>query len=341
MVLVIVTDPHPIAALNKFFSRLGFILLPASVLMLKYYPVLSHGYDQWGRQTNVGVATDKNMLGVGTFVLTLGALWQVLRLLIIKDRPNRGRHLIAQSALLCFGISLLITAHSATAGACFTLGAIFLLTTSLPSLRRRPARVQAVVMAILLLGGIAAAFGGEGAAAEALGRNPDLTGRTEIWHFLLPLVPNPVLGAGFESFWAGPRLAKIWLMDEGGFKGLNEAHDGYLEVYLNLGLIGVALLAAILVRGYRSAIAAFHSDPMFGNLILAYILTAVIYSITEAGFRMLDPIWFLLLLSAVAGEKIIAITKARENDCNYERDRARRPTQASLDRLTIASATRR
>ena len=309
MVLVIATDPHPITALKKLFSRVGFVLLPVSVLMLKYYPLLSHGYDQWGRQMNVGAATDKNMLGVGTFVLAMGALWQVIRLLVIKDQPNRGRHLLAQGILLGFGISLLFTAHSATAGACFVLGAIFMLAMSLPLFRRRPARVHALVMAILLLGGIAAALGGEGAAVEALGRNPDLTGRTEVWHLLLPMVPNPLLGAGFENFWFGPRVAHIWFAQGGIFYGINEAHDGYLEVYLNLGLIGVGLIVAILVRGYRSAIQSFRSDPMFGNLMLAYILTAVIYSITEAGFRMLDPIWFLLLLSVLVSEKARATAK--------------------------------
>jgi hypothetical protein len=35
-------------------------------------------------------------------------------------------------------------------------------------------------------------------------------------------------------------------------------------------------------------------------LLLAYVLTAAIYSITEAGFRMLDTIWIFLLLAVVA-----------------------------------------
>lgn len=297
MVMVIATDPQPIAALKRFFSRVGFVLLPASVLMLKYFFNLSHFYDQWGFQTNTGVTTNKNMLGVGTFVLTLGAAWQVLRLLKIKDQANRGRHLLAQGTLLCFGISLLFTAHSATSGACFALGVILMLATSLSMFRRRPAMVHALIVAMLLLGGFAVVLGDEGAVATTMGRRADLTGRTGIWELLIPMAPNPVLGAGFENFWFGPRVAEIWAI-EGMF--LNEAHDGYLEVYLNLGLIGVGLIAAVLLQGYGNAMDAFRRDPLFGNLILAYVLTAAIYSITEAGFRMLDPIWFFLLLSVVA-----------------------------------------
>ena len=36
MVLVLVTDIHPIAALGRLFSRLGFILFPASILLIRY-----------------------------------------------------------------------------------------------------------------------------------------------------------------------------------------------------------------------------------------------------------------------------------------------------------------
>lgn len=305
MVIVIATDPQPIAAFKRFFSRVGFVLLPASVLMLKYYPALSHGYDQWGLQMNTGVATDKNMLGVGTFVLTLGALWQVLRLLADKNQANRGRHLLAQGTLLSFGISLLFTAHSATSGACFTLAAIFMVAITLPAFRRRPGTVHALVLGLLLLGGLTMALGGEGAAAKAMGRKADLTGRTEVWRMLIPMVPNPVVGAGFESFWFGPRLEMLRHADaEGAYKHFNEAHDGYIEVYLNLGLIGVGLIVFILLQGYANALRAFRRNPMFGNLTMAYVLAAAIYSITEAGFRMLDPIWFFLLLSAVAAPAI-------------------------------------
>lgn len=300
MVIIVVTDPQPTAALKRFFSRVGFVLLPASILMLKYYPNISHVYDQWGLQMNTGVAMDKNMLGVGTFVLTLGAAWQVLRLLANSNQPNRGKCLLAQGTLLCFGISLLFIAHSATSGSCFALGAIFMLATSLDRFRRRPAMVHTLLMGILLLGSLTAALGGEGAVAKSMGRKEDLTGRTEIWALLIHMVPNPVVGAGFESFWFGPRLAKLWVIDGGAFYGINEAHDGYLEVYLNLGMIGVGLLAVILFRGYRNSIDAFRRDPMFGNLTLAYVLTAAVYSITEAGFRMGNPIWFFLLLSVVA-----------------------------------------
>ena len=75
------------------------------------------------------------------------------------------------------------------------------------------------------------------------------------------------------------------------------AHNGYIEVYLDLGWIGVCLIALILISGYRRAIKAFQRDRELGSLFLAYVATATIYSITEAGFRVLTASWIFLLVS--------------------------------------------
>ena len=88
--------------------------------------------------------------------------------------------------------------------------------------------------------------------------------------------------------------------------GLNEAHNGYIDVYLNLGWIGVCLLALVLISGYRRAVKVFRRDPELGGLFLAYIAAAVVYSITEVGFRMLNPCWIFLLLAIVSASGVTA-----------------------------------
>ncbi|MGA8985868.1 MAG: O-antigen ligase family protein, partial [Candidatus Acidiferrales bacterium] len=238
MVLIIITDGEPKRALERVLSRVGFILLPTSVLLIKYFPSLGRGFSPWdGTPWNTGVTTNKNSLGVIVLVLTLGIVWRVLTLLRSKGQPNRGRHLLAQVTILCFGVALLVLANSATSRACFALGALLMLATSLPALRRRPRAVHALILIMVLTAGLTMLFGGGASIAHALGRKADLTGRTEIWDALIPMVPNPVFGAGFESFWLGSRLLQV----RAAFLGnpLNEAHNGYLEVYLNLGWIGV------------------------------------------------------------------------------------------------------
>ncbi len=313
MVFIIVTESHPVDALQRLFTRIGFILLPASVLLSRYYPGMGRKYDTWsGELSNTGVTTNKNMLGVLTFVLSLGATWLVLRLLWDKDKPNRFRHMVAQGTLLAFGIWVVFMAHSATSGACCALGVGFMVAISSGVFRRRPRAVHALVVAILIVGSLTFFLGGVSGIAHALGRKSDLTGRTEIWQILIPMAPNPILGAGYESFWLGPRLETIWNLYSGSVH-LNEAHNGYLEIYLNLGWAGVGLLVFLLIFGYRRAASKYRSDPSFGGLMLAYVLTASIYSITEAGFRAMDLIWVFLLLAILASSCASEVQTKNEN----------------------------
>jgi O-antigen ligase len=156
-------------------------------------------------------------------------------------------------------------------------------------------------------------LGGEGSVVHALGRKTNLTGRTEIWRAVIPLCPNPLIGAGFESFWIGPSMTKLWrsLSNWYGVQGLNTPHNGYIEVYLNLGWVGVCLMALIFIKGYRSACAAFRLDPEIGSLSLAFLAAAAIYSITEAGFRILTPTWIFLLLAIIVANRMASRTRAR------------------------------
>src|SRR5205823_3503127 len=64
MVLVILSDPNPVAAIRRFFARSGFLLIPLSVLLIKYYPALGRVYNRWSWEAySTGVSTDKNSLG--------------------------------------------------------------------------------------------------------------------------------------------------------------------------------------------------------------------------------------------------------------------------------------
>lgn len=301
MVMIVVTDRKPLVALQRLIARLGFLLLPASVLFIKYYPLLGRGYTPDGAPMNTGVSTNKNMLGIIILVISLYTLWHVRAIWRTKDLPNRRRHLIAQGTLLAFCITLFYMAHSATAQACFALGACLILAANLRIFRQRAAGIHALILVMILLGGIAFILGGADAVAHALGRSSNLSGRKEIWAALIPAAPNALVGAGFEDFWMSPNVQAFqskmvgwWHPEE-----LNEAHNGYLEVYLNLGWIGVLLVANILIIGYKRAAKVYRRDRQLGGLFLAYVMVSAIYSFTEAGFRMMDPMWVFLLLAVV------------------------------------------
>jgi exopolysaccharide production protein ExoQ len=308
MCLVIVTDPQPVVALKRVISRVGFVLLPVSVLLIKYYGDLGRGYTPDGMPMNTGVTTFKNELGVTVLVISLFTVWHAMNLLRGKNLPNRGRHLLAQGVLLAFGVALFVMADSQTSIASFILGCGLIFATQLRGIRSRPGMVHALCLSVLLAGGLALFFGGGAGVARAMGRDSSFSGRTDIWAALIKAAPNAVVGAGFESFWISPNVLKFqhtlaaqdwWHPEE-----LNESHNGYLEVYLNLGLVGVGLILGILISSYRRAVAAFRRNPSLGGLMLAYIVPPIFYNLTEAGFRMVSLMWIFLLLATVSASGI-------------------------------------
>jgi len=312
MVLVITTDAQPMAAIRRLGSRLAMLLFPTSVLFIKYYDSIGRGYTDSGSLMNTGVTTNKNSLGLIVLVISLVVLWNVHSLLVQRDAANRSRRLWAQGTLLALGLLLFYMADCSTGKACFVLGGFLIIALNLRQIRRHPARVHVLCALILVAAAFMFLLDGQTGVANALGRQSNISGRTEIWDAVIPTVPNPLVGAGFESFWVSPSVLTFQrtLLDWGWFpplvKVLNEAHNGYIEVYLNLGWIGVSLIALILLGGYWRAYKAFRRDQRIGSLFLAYIAVGAVYSITEAGFRFMCPSWIFLLLAVFGASGITA-----------------------------------
>ena len=295
MVLIVLTDPDPPIATKRFFSRASFLLLPISMLFIKYYPDLGRAYDHWTwTPMYTGVTTFKNLLGMTCLVCGLGSLWSFMGAYLDKQLPHRLRHMIAHGTMVLMAIWLIHTANSMTSLACLLMAGTLLF---IPLQKRY--RTRSIVAQCLIWGTISLSvfnlFIGSGWMLQSLGRDATLTGRTDIWKAVLSMHTNPLLGTGYESFWMGSRLQQVDRMTE---NGIQEAHNGYLEVYLNLGFVGIALLAGIIISGYRNALAVFKRDPQAGRLRLAFFAAGVIYSFTEAGFRMLTPIWVGFLFAA-------------------------------------------
>jgi len=297
MVLVVLTDPEPVAAIKRLFSRIGFVLIPLSVLFIKYIPDLGRVYTVGGASESTGVATQKNSLGIMCLVFGLGSLWHFLTVYRNHEVARRTRLLIAHGAILAMVLWLLRTCDSMTSFSCFLMGGAVMILASQFSLARRTAVVHLLVVAMIGFSLFALFLDSGGSLLANMGRNPTLTGRTEIWKAVLSLAGNPLIGTGYESFWIGERLQKLWTVDGGAFLGINEAHNGYLELYLNLGWIGLALLVGLIVTGYRTVIATFREEPGAGSLGVALFVASLAYNFTEAGFRMMSPLWILFLLA--------------------------------------------
>jgi O-antigen ligase len=105
---------------------------------------------------------------------------------------------------------------------------------------------------------------------------------------------NWLLGTGYETFWLGPRLQTVWAK----FAVVNEAHNGYLEIYLNLGLMGLFLLGGFLLASYRTICRRLMPHSGFGSLTLTLWTVLLFYNVTEAAFKG-QLMWLIFLLGAI------------------------------------------
>lgn len=316
VVMVILTDLDWAKAFKWLYVRLACLLVPLSILFFRYYPNFGRAYDSHdGRVTMTGVSDDKNALGMICMLFALAVGWAMLEALRTKGHYEK-KLLVGYGLVLAMAVYLNSAAGSATATACLILGAGVLLVTRMSGISRRPVLIHLIVGSIL---GFSAfnLFGG-GSLLSVFGRNSTLTGRTDLWALCLTLVRNPIVGEGYESFWLGSRLQRIWEY----IQGVNQAHNGYLEIYLNLGWIGVALLVTVLISGYRNVIRAIRDQESAASLRLAYFVTVCVYNATEAGFKMMHPMWIVLLFASAARP---ALRSAREQLAGYREALGRSP----------------
>jgi exopolysaccharide production protein ExoQ len=298
MILVVLTDPNPVAAIKRFLCRVGFVLIPVSILFIKYYPDLGRSYNPWTWiPMYCGVTTFKNQLGMITLVCAMGSLWCFVRAWRNRKARLRLQHLLVHGTILGMAIWIFNIADSMTSFSCFVLAGSVLVVANQSWIVRRMALLHLMVAAVITISLIALFFDSSGTLVQTLGRDASLTGRTAIWSVVLELAKaRPLLGTGFESFWMGDRLLKVWDVE----KGIQEAHDGYIEVYINLGWVGLIFLTSLIVTGYRNVITVFRQNQTIGSIKLAYFVTGVIYSCTEAGFRVMSPVWIAFILGIVA-----------------------------------------
>ena len=315
-IVVALTDSSGLGGARVLLRWVCFLLMPLSVLLIKYFE-MGRTYDHWtGQVYFIGATTSKNMLGVLCLVGGLFFIWDTLTRLKDRTDPGRRRAVLVNLVFIGMTLWLLSMAGSATSSVCLAIGASTLFAAQTKIVRRRPALLTvAIPFAMTFYVVLEFAFGINimDAVAVAAGRDPDLTGRTNIWEVVLAMGTNPLLGAGYESFWLGPRLEWIW--ERAG--GVNEAHNGFLEVYLTLGFIGLALYVLFLFGSYWK-IARLMKSSSFASLSLSLWTVLIFYNVTESALRG-HLLWIAFLLGAIAVPLSGAVV-ASENAANPAED---------------------
>ena len=86
--------------------------------------------------------------------------------------------------------------------------------------------------------------------APLLGRDPTLTGRTAIWAQVVRFVAQrPLFGYGYDAFWQGMQGPSFQVAAAVHFI-VAHAHNGFLEIALELGAAGLLLFALSWLRGW-------------------------------------------------------------------------------------------
>jgi O-antigen ligase len=296
-VLVVLSDPCPLEAVRTVLRRLYYLLIPLSVVLVKYYPNLGKTFSDWGSQEYTGVSTSKNMLGVLCLVSGMFFFWDtVTRWHQRRDKRVR-RVILVDIALIGMALYLLNLCQSKTSAVCLALGCLMIAGAHCNFGRRHFSWVKAmaplafVFYLILTLG-----FGMGAQLSEAVGGSANMSDRTHIWQVLLSVPINPVLGTGYQSFWLGPRVQWVWARLDG--DNVMEAHNGYLQIYLDLGLIGLVLLCTFLIATYRKICKRLDALTPLGSLGLGLWALLLLYNVTEASFEV-DLLLVTFLLAAI------------------------------------------
>jgi len=311
MVLVVLTEENPLESILALLRRCYCIHLPFSIIAIKYIRNIGvdYGYDG-SEEMWIGFTPHKNNLGQVAMSAGVVFFWSLLR------NKSKGSVLLDVSCLL-MALWLLIgsgASYSSTARVGFLLGVALLL--GLLYVKRNPGLAWRYAKVGLLLFGIVAGVIGVGAgfqdqsslmsfALEAMGRDATLTGRTGLWADILENASkNPLFGVGFGAFWVGPVGYDLYPLPNWSTVTPewrpNEGHNGYLDAYVEVGMVGLCLTLGGILAAFRNIRYAMAIDFEYARIRAVFMFILLVNNITESSLlKGTHSLWFLLLLFAI------------------------------------------
>src|SRR4030095_12167542 len=79
----------------------------------------------------------------------------------------------------------------------------------------------------------------------------------------------------------------------------NEAHNGYLEIYLTLGFIGLFLLIGLFIATFWQIRLELFRNFDWARFLLGFVCALILYNVTEAAFKPTGAFWFIFCMIAV------------------------------------------
>ncbi|HCF28260.1 MAG TPA: polymerase [Cyanobacteria bacterium UBA11049] len=192
-----------------------------------------------------GVYTHKNILGQMMVMSTLVFL-------LMAMNSHTKRYLLWAGV----GLSAALVLLSTSKGALVLLLNLLVLLPLYRALRWNSSRMLLFLIAVaIVFGSIGTLFvSHQDAVFGALGRDATLTGRTRIWDAVLDMIwQSPWLGYGYSAFWLGQEGKSAYVWRAANFQA-GYSHNGFLDLWAELGLLGLSMCAISLLKSYFQAI---------------------------------------------------------------------------------------
>jgi len=296
MVLIILTEKRPYESLGVIIKYASYVFLPLSILFIKYYPHLGRAYHM-GLPMYTGVFDQKNTLGQ---ICILSVLYFAWRFLYFEKSSKYQLHNTIYLIMFLFSTFLFYKANSATAMVC-SIFAVFILIIARHPVFKNNYRIiiPLATVSVLIYIFLDYAFNVKDYIIQLLGRRSDLTTRVPMWRDLLSMAKRPLIGTGFESFWLGDRLR--YMISAWGIS--HQAHNGYIEMYLNLGWIGVSFLISWILSGIRNIQKYMALDYPAAIFRMTLMIVILLVNYTEATFWGTNTLWLIFFVSIFCNPK--------------------------------------
>jgi exopolysaccharide production protein ExoQ len=209
----------------------------------------------------------------------------------------RVRNVVHAAGAVAASVVLIVLCHSKTALAVFVAMLVLLRVFRLR--RRGPKALVAGIVGVLIVSALVSVVIDLDSTAEMLGRDATLTGRTNIWAMAIEsAVEKPILGYGYNAFWnVAPEADRIstilhWKVPH--------AHNGFIDLTLQLGLVGLGLFLWTYAIAVRRAIAFAYIEPEKEAMWpLAYLAFALLYQVTESTIFVGNTIVWMVYVSTI------------------------------------------
>ena len=256
-------------------ATLSAMLSIALIFFVPSVGLMSEGeyVNAWG-----GAHLHKNGLGQMT------ALGAIICLIVVMAEGMRRHWFLATGIIL--NVFLLAGSRSLTSQLVFVIGVVLLLTM------RRFIRLlvdSAIITATLLVGALVFALVTISAdsLAELLasfGKDATMSSRLPLWQMLSGFMEGHWwFGHGYEAFWTDESYAVRIIQRKLGFRPWY-SHNGFLEVWLAFGLVGLALVTALIVALASRIIRGLYRDTADPVLLFGfvYVLMFLLQNAAEA-----------------------------------------------------------